>query len=278
MLLPENGDVDSRFLLGSAAALGVTVPMYYLTRRADRAIEVGRERVREAERDVEGALAARPAATEFDALAESRRLALLQQLTETEAADPREIAQLLAAQSQREIAQLMAAQSEMRRDRDLTLARLWKLTHTRLELYHEIATTQARRSFFTAQFSMVIGFGLLVLFVVLALKVSNTAGAIAAGGLGAVSAALAGFISKTFVKSQQTAAEHLKAYFDQPLEFSRYLAAERLLADAGLPDEQRAAVVAQLVQMIAAGPGAGEPVDAKGLLEQLQEMMPGQGS
>ena len=67
-------------------------------------------------------------------------------------------------------------------------------------------------------------------FVYLALKVSNTTGAIVAGGLGAVSAALAGFISKTFVKSQTTAAEHLKAYFDQPLEFSRYLAAERRTA------------------------------------------------
>ncbi|MER5222033.1 MULTISPECIES: hypothetical protein [Streptomyces] len=44
------------------------------------------------------------------------------------------------------------------------------------------------------------------------------------------------------MKSQETAAEHLRAYFDQPLEFSRYLAAERLIADARLETEQRAEI------------------------------------
>ncbi|MCI3150208.1 hypothetical protein ELQ39_00055 [Streptomyces sp. GB4-14] len=160
--------------------------------------------------------------------------------------------------------------------RDLALSTLWTLTQTRLDLYHRIATTQARRSFGTAQASMIAGFVMLAVFVGLALKVSNTTGAIVAGGLGAVSAALAGYISKTFVKSQQTAAEHLKAYFDQPLEFSRYLAAERVLTDANLPEEKRAEVVAALVQTIAAGPAGAAPGDMKGLLEQLQDLAPGQ--
>ncbi|MGA5629825.1 TRADD-N-associated membrane domain-containing protein [Streptomyces cellulosae] len=160
--------------------------------------------------------------------------------------------------------------------RDLALSSLWALTQARLTLYHDIATKQARRSFLSAQASMILGFGMLGAFVYLALKVSNTTGAIVAGGLGAVSAALAGFISKTFVKSQTTAAEHLKAYFDQPLEFSRYLAAERLLTDANLPDEQRADVVAALVQTIAAGPAGPASADTRALLEQLQDLLPGQ--
>lgn len=37
------------------------------------------------------------------------------------------------------------------------------------------------------------------------------------GGLGAASAALAGYVSRTFVKSQDAAAGHLRAYFEQPL-------------------------------------------------------------
>ncbi|MFV8133202.1 TRADD-N-associated membrane domain-containing protein [Streptomyces syringium] len=206
-------------------------------RQADRAIDAGRERVREAERGVEGALAARSGPA---------------------IAAPQE-------------------EAEARHDRrDLALARLWSLTHRRLDLYHEIATNQARRSFVSAQVSMVVGFALLVLFVVLALNVSSTTGAIVTGGLGAVSAALAGFISKTFVKSQQSAADHLKAYFDQPLEFSRYLAAERLLADTGLSDARRAEVVAVLVQLIAAGPGTNAALDTNGLAQQLQDLLPGQ--
>ncbi|MFI8942780.1 hypothetical protein [Streptomyces syringium] len=206
-------------------------------RQADRAIDAGRERVREAERGVEGALAARSG----PAIAGTRK--------EAEAQHDR---------------------------RDLALARLWSLTHRRLDLYHEIATNQARRSFVSAQISMGVGFALLVLFVVLALNVSSTTGVIVTGGLGAVSAALAGFISKTFVKSQQSAADHLKAYFDQPLEFSRYLAAERLLADTGLSDEKRAEVVAVLVQLIAAGPGANAALDVNGLAQQIQDLLPGQ--
>ncbi|MFF2020880.1 hypothetical protein ACFVW2_03580 [Streptomyces sp. NPDC058171] len=142
--------------------------------------------------------------------------------------------------------------------RGLALAQLWQLTHSRLDLYHEIATQQARQSFRNAQVAMVIGFVLLTAFVIVALNASTTAGAVVAGALGAVSAALSGFVSSTFVKSQETAAGHLKAYFDQPLEFARYLAAERLVADAGLTTAQRAEVITTLVRAIAAGPQSAD--------------------
>ncbi|MFG3369578.1 hypothetical protein ACIPWY_31425 [Streptomyces sp. NPDC090032] len=74
----------------------------------------------------------------------------------------------------------------------------------------------------------------------MALRASTTAGSVVAGGLGAVAAGLSGYVSRTFVRSQEASAGHLRAYFDQPLEFSRYLAAERLVADSNLSDEQRA--------------------------------------
>jgi len=136
----------------------------------------------------------------------------------------------------------------------LALAELWTTTHARLTLYHDIATSQAKVSFRNAQVAMGAGFALLILFVLLALNASTTAGAIVAGGLGAVSAALSGFVAKTFIRSQEAAATHLRSYFDQPLELSRYLAAERLIADGGLTQEQRGEVLSALVQAMVAAP------------------------
>ncbi|OUC94481.1 hypothetical protein CA983_35025 [Streptomyces swartbergensis] len=130
------------------------------------------------------------------------------------------------------------------------------MTHRRLDLYQDIATSQAQKSFRNAQLAMTWGFVLLVVFVLMALEASTTAGSVVAGGLGAISAALAGFVSRTFVKSQETAAAHLRAYFDQPLEFSRYLAAERLVAEARLTPEQRAQVLTSLVQAMVTPPAA----------------------
>ncbi|MEU0408127.1 hypothetical protein ABZ307_09920 [Streptomyces griseorubiginosus] len=144
----------------------------------------------------------------------------------------------------------------------LTLSELWAVTHRRLDHYHGIALGQARQSFRNAQIAMGVGFTLLVAFVIVALNASTTAGSVVAGGLGAVSAALAGYVSRTFIRSQEAAAGHLRAYFDQPLEFSRYLAAERLLADAGLTDEKRAEVLSLLVQAMIAGPAAPAPAAA----------------
>ncbi|WP_143645633.1 TRADD-N-associated membrane domain-containing protein [Streptomyces swartbergensis] len=138
----------------------------------------------------------------------------------------------------------------------LTLPELWAVTHRRLDLYQDIATSQAQKSFRNAQLAMTWGFVLLVVFVLMALEASTTAGSVVAGGLGAISAALAGFVSRTFVKSQETAAAHLRAYFDQPLEFSRYLAAERLVAEARLTPEQRAQVLTSLVQAMVTPPAA----------------------
>ncbi|WP_143054237.1 hypothetical protein [Streptomyces sp. KS_5] len=136
----------------------------------------------------------------------------------------------------------------------LALPELWAVTHSRLDLYHDIATGQAKRSFRNAQYAMAVGFALLVIFAGIALSASTTAGSVVAGGLGAVSAALAGYVSRTFVKSQEAAAAHLRAYFDQPLEFSRYLAAERIIRDSNLSQEQEAEVLAALVQAMASGP------------------------
>jgi hypothetical protein len=135
----------------------------------------------------------------------------------------------------------------------LTLPALWEVTHSRIDLYHQIATGQARRSFVTAQVAIGAGFALLIGFALLAIRTQTTTGAITTAALGAVSAALAGYIGRTFVRSQESAAAHLRAYFDQPLEFSKYLAAERLLSsNADLDGDKHTAILTALVQAIVA--------------------------
>ena len=102
----------------------------------------------------------------------------------------------------------------------------------------------------------------------------NSAGSLAAGLLGAVAAGLSGYVSHTFIRSQETAARHLREYFLQPLEFSRYLVAERLLNT--LDNEKKAAGILAIVSGISAfpvvqtnaleddGEGAADDEDAEG--------------
>lgn len=137
----------------------------------------------------------------------------------------------------------------------LALPELWAATHARLDHYHAIATEQAQRSFKNAQRASVAGFGLLVLFLGVALAAGDPTASLVAGGLGAVSAALAGFVSRTFVRSQEAAAGHLRSYFDQPLELSRFLAAERLIAGSEhLSETQRGEVFTAVAQAMVTGP------------------------
>lgn len=146
---------------------------------------------------------------------------------------------------------LSEAEGDVAAADELTLPALWGVTHKRLDYYHEIATGQARQSFRNAQIAMAAGFVLLVSFALLAFFAESTAAAAVTGVLGATSAAFAAYISRTFVRSQETAAAHLRSYFDQPLEFSRFLAAERLLNGVErLDGERRAAITADLLKGI----------------------------
>ena len=64
------------------------------------------------------------------------------------------------------------------------------------------------------------------------------------------------------MKSQEAATSQLQAYFNQPLEFSRYLEAERLLS---LIDEsQRVASVNSIITSITNSPIAIQPAKDNG--------------
>jgi hypothetical protein len=133
---------------------------------------------------------------------------------------------------------------------DTSFGALWVATQTRLNYYHEIATSQSQRSFAYGQIAA--GTGLLVVLVctVLAIVADSAAGAVAAGVLGGAAAAMSGYIGSTFLRTQDLAAAQLRDYFGQPLEFSRFLSAERLLSD--IKDEaRREEATVTLIQAIA---------------------------
>ncbi|MFC8018758.1 TRADD-N-associated membrane domain-containing protein [[Kitasatospora] papulosa] len=227
---------------GATVALGVALWTQAAARRELAAVVESRKRLNRAEGALEQALRGGPEDSGRRTYELYERAGLVPEAR----SEPSEPPDPVSGQE--------AGGGRARQQAHLGLPELWETTHARLGLYHDIATGQARTSFRNAQVSMAVGFLLLVLFVVLALNASTTAGAIVAGGLGAVSAALSGFVSKTFIRSQEAAATHLRSYFDQPLELSRYLAAERLIADGALTQEQRGEVLSALVQAMVATP------------------------
>jgi ABC-type multidrug transport system fused ATPase/permease subunit len=137
------------------------------------------------------------------------------------------------------------------------------LNLVQLDQYHSIATRQSKMSFYTAQLAMFFGFILLLVFAIIAFAAPTATTSIVAGALGAFSAALAGYISRTFVHAQDGAANRLRSYFDHPRQTSRYLTAERVLTRGKLTDEQRADVTTALLRGLLAGDEkpAGESLD-----------------
>jgi hypothetical protein len=136
-------------------------------------------------------------------------------------------------------------------ERELRLGALWRLTERRLNVYHEIATGQARDSFRSAQRAIIAGFIVIIATALISVFLSeNATVTIVVGALGAVGACLSAYIGRTFLRLQESAAAHLHSYFEQPQEQFRYLAAERLLAHLG-DEAVKADSVNQLIREMA---------------------------
>ncbi|MFI7585927.1 hypothetical protein ACIB24_02490 [Spongisporangium articulatum] len=119
---------------------------------------------------------------------------------------------------------------------------LWEATQKRLDYYHQIATSQARRSFIYGQVAAGLGFVVVLISAILATLADSTASAVSAGITGISGGGLGAFIGTTFMRSQEAASQQLRDYFAQPLEFSRMLAAERLLDKLSGQDKAEATV------------------------------------
>jgi len=124
--------------------------------------------------------------------------------------------------------------------------KLWAATQDRIDYYHEIATSQARRSFISTQIATAAGFILIIVVGVIASQASSPVGAISAGAVGVVGGGLSAYIGATFLKSQAEATAQLRQFFLQPVDFSRVLGAERLIEN--LEKDQRAEAVQQIVR------------------------------
>jgi len=124
---------------------------------------------------------------------------------------------------------LKETEEEISGDAQKDLIMLWSATQKRLDIYHKIATSQSERSFLYAQAAAGMGFLVLVVAALIAGISRSTAASIVAGVAGISGGSLAAYIGATFMKSQEMASTQLRAYFNQPLEFSRYLEAERLM-------------------------------------------------
>jgi hypothetical protein len=123
---------------------------------------------------------------------------------------------------------------------------LWKITQRRIRYYHEIATGQARSSFRNGQIAAYTGFAVVIGVAAIAGFTSNGTGAIAASVIGVAGAGLSAYIGSTFMRAQAAASESLREYFLQPVEFSRVLAAERLIET--LPEDQRSEHVGTVIR------------------------------
>jgi hypothetical protein len=147
------------------------------------------------------------------------------------------------------------AATELRREeRDIAASRtdfgaLWAITQKRIDYYHEIATAQARTSIRSGQVAAYAGLLVILVAAVTAGLARNATGAIAAGVIGIGGAALSAYVGAIVMKAQVATSAQLREYFMQPVEFSRVLAAERLLETLDRLD--RAPVVASIVESIA---------------------------
>ena len=137
-----------------------------------------------------------------------------------------------------------------------TLDNLWSLTQQRLDYYHDLAMTQAETSFARAQTAMISGFVLVLLLGWLAVTSTSEAGSVVAGSLAGITGLVTTYISATFIRSQESASSHLRSYFTQPLEFSRFLAAERIALR--LEGDARAQALSAVAIAIVTGPQSGD--------------------
>ncbi|MDX3759043.1 TRADD-N-associated membrane domain-containing protein [Streptomyces sp. AK02-04a] len=142
---------------------------------------------------------------------------------------------------------------------DVTFKSLWFATQKRLDYYHKIATTQAERSFLYGQVAASIGFLILLAAATFAAFARNGTASVVAGALGATAGGIGAYLGSTFLKMQERASAQLSDYFAQPLEFSKYLAAERLLSS--LNGQDKALAVRDIISAISGIPNS-EPQQA----------------
>lgn len=143
---------------------------------------------------------------------------------------------------------LKEAEEKLKESSSTEFGVLWDATQKRLDYYHKIATTQSEKSFLYGQIASAAGFAVILVAAIIAGLSKTPTASIVAGLTGAAGGGLGAYIGATFMKTQDVASTQLRAYFLQPLEFSKYLAAERLVKQ--IPEDDRAKAVQTIIDSI----------------------------
>ncbi|MFF0733313.1 hypothetical protein ACFYVK_17020 [Streptomyces chartreusis] len=122
---------------------------------------------------------------------------------------------------------------------------LMDLNQRQIEGYHEIVTRQARQSYRSAQFAMWSGVAMLAACLYVGLRYNAVEIKAFAAAIGAVSGAMTGYLSKTYLAVYRETLSQLNRYFDQPVTNGYFLAAERL-AGNDMP-EMRQRIIDQIL-------------------------------
>lgn len=143
-------------------------------------------------------------------------------------------------------------------------ATIWRASQKRLDYYHELGLVQSRRSFGYGLLAAGLGLVSAVICAVVAAQAGSVTGAVAAGGLGAVVSALAGYVGATFMRAYLLASEQLRAYFSQAADSWRYLSSERLVQQMPAGVERDRAIAALAIAVAAPHAVRPEDLDAGG--------------
>ncbi len=120
---------------------------------------------------------------------------------------------------------------------------------TWLETYHNDTRGRARTSFFWSILIAVIGFGVLgVAIWYLVTQPPDAAGLATMGGLGAVSAALAGYVVRTLLAVHQISVRQLNRYFNHPARMNSLFMAWRMAETLHPDDPARTAATQAIIQ------------------------------
>jgi hypothetical protein len=134
-----------------------------------------------------------------------------------------------------------AVESALDRLRErMTLPSLVELNRISLGRYHNIATTQADKSFRSSQRAMWSGLVWLLICFSAALVMSSLSNRILLGSLAAIGGSLSGFLGRTYLRVYERSLQQLTQFYNQPLLNSYYLTAERLASDMGGTGREKA--------------------------------------
>ncbi|WP_432002643.1 TRADD-N-associated membrane domain-containing protein [Streptomyces sioyaensis] len=133
---------------------------------------------------------------------------------------------------------------------DPGLQNLIVLNRAQMQVYHEIATKQARLASRNSRWAMVVGYIVLIAGAIVAIRTGDQTSKIVTGALALMGGLLSGYISRTFLRSERAAMAQLSFYFRQPLVTSYVLSAERLTLKSG--GDRKDQLVTDVVQGVLA--------------------------